>query len=72
MKKELTLREKVEEVIKATEFTDYRIAKEIGVRLSNVQRLRSGEIKLDNITLIKAEKYAAFYDEFIKSKNSDN
>ena len=62
-KNNLSIRQKVEALVKDQTITDYRIAKDTGIHFSAVHNLRSGKAKVGNIRLAQAEKYADFYDQ---------
>lgn len=57
------IRQEIEELLNSN-VSAYRIAKESGVPQSTVTDLRNGKRPLDNITLLNAEKLAAYYQHF--------
>lgn len=58
-----TMREKVESIINDETLPTYRIAKESGLWVNTITRLRNGDAKLGNIRFEVAEKLAELYDK---------
>ncbi|MCI5775760.1 MAG: hypothetical protein MR008_04800 [Aerococcus sp.] len=48
-----------------SDISAYRINKDTGVNAATVQTLRSGDIKLDNITFKNAERLAAYAENHL-------
>ena len=62
------MREQIEKLL-ASDISAYRIAKDTGIAQSKISGLRSGSIKIENLTLAIAEKLVSYYEEETKMKN---
>lgn len=71
MKKQVTLRQKVETLVNDPTMSAYRIANESGLWENSIQRLKTGESKVGNIRLEVAEKIGDFYDRLEAEKNGN-
>lgn len=61
------MRKKIQKLLES-DISAYKIAKDTGVAQSKISGLRSGTIKIENITLAIAEKLALYYDELNKKQ----
>lgn len=61
------MRKKIQKLLES-DISAYKIAKDTGVTQSKISCLRSGTIKIENITLAIAEKLALYYDELNKKQ----
>lgn len=59
------MREQIEKLL-ASDIPTYRIAKDTGIAQSKISGLRSGSIKIENLTLAIAEKLVSYYEEETK------
>ena len=59
------MREQIEKLL-ASDISAYRIAKDTGIAQSKISGLRSGSIKIENLTLAIAEKLVSYYEEETK------
>ena len=62
------MRNEIEKLL-ASDISAYRIAKDTGIAQSKISGLRSGSIKIENLTLAVAEKLVAYYEEEMKMLN---
>ena len=62
------MREQIEKLL-ASDISAYRIAKDTGIAQSKISGLRSGSIKIENLTLAIAEKLVSYYEEETKMRN---
>ena len=62
------MREQIEKLL-ASDISAYRIAKDTGIAQSKISGLRSGSIKIENLTLAVAEKLVTYYEEEMKMSN---
>ena len=62
------MRKEIEKLL-ASDLSAYRIAKDTGIAQSKISGLRSGSIKIENLTLAIAEKLVSYYEEETKMRN---